>query len=105
MDRTEPIRGLAAAFSQAAAARDWERLDEAARGLRGQLEALAAAGPWTGAELAALAQLRTAHEGAARVCDGAVLALQGRLDEIRSIKEGWMAYALDSATEPAGTQP
>jgi hypothetical protein len=70
------------------------------RALAPRLAALAAAGPWNASELAALAQLRTAHDHAARACDEALDALAQNLAEMRTNKEGWIAYALGNDTNP-----
>lgn len=101
MSRAAAIGMLAAAFTDAGAARDWERLGALARSLAPQLSALAARGPWTSAELAALARLRAAHDGAAAACAEELATLGQRLAEMRDNKDGWMAYALASETESA----
>jgi hypothetical protein len=104
MPRSAAIGKLAAALRDAGAARDWERLGALARALAPQLEALKARGPWTGTELAALAQLRASHDSAAAACAEALDALGARLADMRNHKDGWIAYALASDTEPAGFQ-
>jgi hypothetical protein len=101
MDRSATILKIGAGFVSASAASDWDGLEIAARTLGPQLAALAAHGPWSGAERNALAQLRAAHEHAERACAHAHDALAARLDQMRSNKAGWLAYALDSATETA----
>ncbi|QNA88209.1 hypothetical protein G4G28_06330 [Massilia sp. Dwa41.01b] len=102
MPRSAAIGKLALAFDQAGAARDWERLDALARALGPQLAAWKARGPWTAAELKALAQLRIAHDSAAAGCGDALASLGARLAEMRNNKDGWIAYALASENEPAG---
>lgn len=104
MPRTAEIGRLAAALSQAGAARDWERLGALAQSLAPQLAALAARGPWSRAELGALAQLRAHHDNAAAACGEALEALGARLADMRNNKDGWIAYALASDIEPAGHQ-
>lgn len=101
MARSAAIGMLAAGFRDAAAARDWERLGALAKALAPQLAALAARGPWSAAELAALARLRAAHDDAAAACAEALEHLGQRLAEMRNNKDGWMAYALASETESA----
>jgi hypothetical protein len=101
MDRRKQLLQLSAGLRDAAAERDWDRLDAAVRSLAPQLAALAAAGAWTASELAALAQLRDAHDEAARACGAALHAMQRRLDEMGANKEGWIAYALGNDTVPA----
>jgi hypothetical protein len=104
MPKSAAIGKLAAAFHDAGAARDWERLDALARALPAQLSSLGARGSWSPAELAALAQLRAAHDGAAAACGAALDTLGARLADMRNNKDGWIAYALASETELAGHQ-
>jgi hypothetical protein len=101
MDRHKQLLQLRAALADASARRDWDRLGATVHMLAPRLTALAAAGPWNAAELAALAQLRTAHDQAALACDDAVRALAQNLDDMRTNKEGWIAYALGNDTAPA----
>ncbi|MFC5509933.1 hypothetical protein ACFPOU_02185 [Massilia jejuensis] len=101
MPRLAPIGALATAFTEAGAARDWERLGALARALAPQLATLGEGGAWSRAELAALAQLRAAHDGAADACAEALDALGARLADMRNNKDGWIAYALSSDTELA----
>jgi hypothetical protein len=101
MDRHKQLQQLRASLSDASAQRDWDRLGANVRALAPRLAALAAAGPWNAAELAALAQLRAAHDQAAHACDGALDALAQSLAEMRANKEGWIAYALGNDTSPA----
>jgi hypothetical protein len=102
MDRCGAIQALRAGLAASAGARDWERLDAAATALAPRLSQLAAAGAWSAAERRALAALRSAHEHAAAECSGAVLALAQRLEEMRTNKEGWIAYALENQTASEG---
>jgi hypothetical protein len=104
MPRSAAIGKLAAAFADAGAARDWERLGALAPALGAQLAALGARGAWNRTELAALADLRTAHDGAAAACAEALELLAARLADMRNNKDGWMAYALSGDTEFAGHQ-
>ena len=98
MDRTRIIdrlgQQLDARLQEAGKQSDWTLLEPSVRELAPQLQALAARGPWSGAERAALARLRAAHERAAQGCAQAAAGIAARLDEMRSNKEGWMAYAL-----------
>jgi len=103
MDRSAIIdrlgQQLDARLQAAGAHADWTLLEPGVRDLAPQLRALAARGPWTGAERAALARLRAVHARAAGACDQATTALAARLDDMRSNKEGWMAYALAGDTD------
>jgi hypothetical protein len=101
MDRLKHVQQLRAALADAGAQRDWDRLGVFARALAPRLAAMAAAGPWNAAELAALAQLRAAHEQAALACNEALGALGQNLDDMRANKEGWIAYALGNDSTPA----
>lgn len=96
------MRALSAQLSAAAAAQDWTALEQAAHALPAQLHAWAGAGALDGAETAALAQLRAAHDHALAACARAGRAAADRLDEMHRNKEGWMAYGLQGAELPAG---
>ena len=102
MPRSAAIGKLAAGIKEAGAARDWERLDLLTRALAPQLATLGQRGAWNRTELAALTQLRAAHDGAAAACDEALETLGARLADMRNNKDGWMAYALSGDTELAG---
>jgi hypothetical protein len=101
MDRRDALLRLTAEFATAGAAADWERLGTAARLLGPQLDTLAAQGPWSAAERSALALLRAAHAESMAACEQALGALGARLEEMRTNKDGWIAYALDADTETA----
>jgi ABC-type transporter Mla subunit MlaD len=94
MDRTRTIESLGTALTDAAKRSDWDLLGVSVRELAPRLEQLRALGPWSEAELAALARLRAAHEGAAAAVAAAGAQLATRLEDMRGNKEGWMAYAL-----------
>lgn len=96
MDRQYTIDALGADLAAAAASGDWSRLEALERTLASRLPALAARGPWSASERDALARLRAQHDAAEAACGGAALALAARLDEMRTNKEGWIAYALES---------
>ncbi|KQQ91595.1 hypothetical protein [Massilia sp. Leaf139] len=104
MPRSVAIGKLGAAFAQAHAARDWERLNTLALALGPQLAQLGQRGAWNRDELAALTQLRTAHDAAAAACGEALDTLGARLADMRNNKDGWIAYALSSDTDFAGHQ-
>jgi len=104
MPRSAALGRLAAGFKEAGAAQDWEYLGALAAALAPQLATLAARGAWNRNELAALAQLRAAHDGAAAACSEALDALGARLAGMRNNKDGWMAYALTGDMETAGHQ-
>lgn len=103
MDRSAAIDGLARVLLDAAARADWELLGRAVRELGPRLQRLAATGDWSAPERAALARLRGAHEDAARQAAAAAGRLQAQLEQMRSNKEGWMAYALAGEPETGNT--
>ncbi|CAN7536857.1 hypothetical protein [Massilia sp. LjRoot122] len=105
MDRTPVIDRLAGVLQDAGARADWELLGRAVRELGSQLQALAAAGPWSAGERAALERLRGAHAGAAGAVATASVQLQARMDDMAANKEGWMAYALAGEPDFGNTQP
>lgn len=100
MPRTAAIDQLAARVQDASAGSDWDLLEVAVRELAPRLQALAVKGPWNAAERAALLRLRGAHDRAAAAAARASASLQEKLDDMRSNKEGWMAYALAGELEP-----
>lgn len=91
---------LGDALQAAAACADWDRVGEQARALLPALRALAAQGPWTAGERATLERVRAQHDAAARDVAAAARALEPRLEEMRANKDGWIAYAMHSETEP-----
>ncbi|MCS0629861.1 hypothetical protein NX786_11010 [Telluria mixta] len=91
-------------LQDAAAREDWDRLGEQARALFPALRALAAQGPWSAAERAALERVRAQHDAAARHVAAAARALEPRLEEMRANKDGWIAYAMHSETESGASQ-
>jgi hypothetical protein len=99
-DRQARLAQLGDALQAAAARADWDRLGEQARALFPALHALAAQGPWTGVERATLERVRAQHDAAARDVAAAARALEPRLEEMRANKDGWIAYAMHSETEP-----
>jgi hypothetical protein len=107
MDKRESLLlRMGDALQAAAADADWDGLDRQARALGPQLQALAALGPWTAAERAALQRLRSLHDGAAGAAAQAAGALGARLEEMRANQEGWVAYAMHNETaESSASQP
>jgi len=104
MDRSGAIDRLAGVLLDAGAREDWELLGRAVRELGPRLQRLAAQQPWSALERAALRRLRGAHDGAAVQVAAASGSLQAQLEQMRSNKEGWMAYALAGEPEPGNTQ-
>jgi hypothetical protein len=102
MDRRAALLALADSLRAAGAAADWEALAKADAALAPALAALAARGPWRGPERLALQALREAHEQARQRCAQAKTQLGEHLHEMRENKEGWIAYALYSETDPNG---
>lgn len=99
MDRSAAINTLRDNLASAAGARDWDALGAAVSALAPQLQALAAHGAWSGAEMRALARLRTSHDLAATVCQQQQQQLLDKMTELQNNKAGWSAYALDHESE------
>jgi uncharacterized protein Yka (UPF0111/DUF47 family) len=104
MDKSAALLRIAEALRGAADGAAWEQLAQMTRALAPQLEALAARGPLTPAERAALQRLREAHDHAAEAVDAAARALKSRMDDMQANKDGWIAYAMHHATETATSQ-
>ena len=104
LDRQGQIARLGDALQSAAARADWDGLGEQARALIPRLRALAVHGPWNAADRAALERLRERHDAAAQRADAATRALESHLDDMRANKDGWIAYALHTDTEPEAHQ-
>jgi hypothetical protein len=104
MDKSAALLRIAESLRNAADGAAWEQLAQMTQALAPQLDALAARGPLSGAERAALQRLREAHDHAADAVDAAARALKTRMDEMRANKDGWMAYAMHNATESASGQ-
>jgi hypothetical protein len=103
-ERQARLLRMGDALRDAAAAADWTRLGEHANALAPQLQALAARGPWSPAERQALLRLRTAHDAAFEATAAASNELAARLEQLRTNKEGWAAYAMHSDTESGMSQ-
>jgi hypothetical protein len=104
MDKSAAILRVADSLRSAADDAAWEQLAQMTRALVPQLDALAARGPLTGAERAALQRLREAHDHAAEAVDAAARSLKTRMDDMRDNKDGWIAYAMQTATESSVSQ-
>jgi hypothetical protein len=104
MDKSAALLRIAESLRGAADGAAWEQLAQMTRALAPQLEALAARGPLTAAERAALQRLREAHDHAAEAVDAAARALKTRMDDMQANKDGWIAYAMHHATETATSQ-
>jgi hypothetical protein len=103
-DRQAQLLRMGEAFRAAAAGADWDQLGEQARTLAPRLQALAARGPWSAAERGALQRLRTEYVDAASAVAESAQVLASRLEELRTNKEGWIAYAMHSETENGTSQ-
>jgi hypothetical protein len=104
MDRTAAIDGLGRVLLDAGARADWELLGRAVGELAPRLQALAGGRPWTDAERAALGRLRGAHAAAEQAVAAASAQLQLRMDDMRTNKDGWMAYALADDNDTGNTE-
>ena len=104
MDKSAALLRIAEKLRSAADGAAWEQLAQMTRALAPQLDALAAGGPLSAPERAALQRLREAHHHAYAAVDAATRALKYRMDDMRANKDGWMAYAMHDATESASSQ-
>lgn len=103
-DRQARLAQLGDAMQTAAGCADWDRLGTHVRALGPALRALALQGPWTAAERTALEQVRAQHAAAATSAAAAARTLETRLEELRANREGWIAYAMHTETEPDANQ-
>lgn len=103
MDNSAALLHTAASLRSAADAAAWEQVAQMTRALAPQLDALAARGPLSAAERAALQRLREAHDHAAEAVAAAAQALKTRMDDMRANKDGWIAYAMHNATESSAS--
>jgi len=104
MDKSPALLRIAGSLRSAADGGAWEQLGQMTRALAPQLDALAARGPLSPAERTALQRLREAHDHAAQAVAAAAGALSTRMDDMRANKDGWIAYALQNASESAASQ-
>jgi hypothetical protein len=102
--RQAQLLRMGQALRAAAAAADWALLSEHVHALAPQLRMLAARGPWNKAEREALQHLRAAHDAAFEATSWASGELAARLEQLRTNKEGWAAYAMHSDTESGMSQ-
>ncbi|WP_377705620.1 hypothetical protein [Pseudoduganella sp. UC29_71] len=92
-------------MSAATAASDWTALAAINTLMAASLPVMAAQGPWTPAERAALAALRQLHLQAEHCAGLASADLAAKLSEMQANKEGWMAYAMTGGDHEAGEPP
>jgi len=104
MDRQRTLLQMAQKMSAAMASEDWKMLAAINTLMVSTLPQMAAQGPWSAPERAALAALRQLHEHAVRQCDQAVAAMDRKLKDILANQEGWLAYATHSDQADIGLQ-
>jgi len=104
MDKSPALLRIAESLRSAADGAAWEQLAQMTRTLAPQLDALAAHGPLSRTERAALQRLREAHDHAFDAVAAASASLKTRMDDMRANKDGWIAYALQSASESGASQ-
>jgi ethanolamine ammonia-lyase small subunit len=97
MDKSTALLRSAESLRNAADGAAWEQLAHLTQALAPQLDAMAAAGPLSRTERAALLRLREAHDYAFDAVAAATSSLKTRMDDMRDNKAGWMAYAMDNA--------
>ena len=104
MDRQRTLLQMAQKMSAAIASEDWKMLAAINTLMGSTLPQMAAQGPWSAAERAALSALRQMHNEAVKRCNTATEELGRRLQEMQTNQEGWMAYALHSDYTDIGIQ-
>jgi hypothetical protein len=104
MDNSAALLRTAESLRRAADGAAWEQVAQMTRALAPQLDALAARGPLTVAERAALQRLREAHDHAAEAVAAAARALKTRMDDMRANKDGWIAYAMHNPGDSGASQ-
>jgi hypothetical protein len=97
MDKSNALLRTAASLRSAADGAAWEQVAQMTRALAPQLDALAAGGPLSRAERAALMRLREAHDYAFDAVGAASATVKTRMDDMSANKDGWMAYAMENA--------
>jgi len=95
MDRASHLTRLTVQLTRLAADADWRGLTQVDRDLANLLPRWSAQ-QWTHVELAALEQLRRAHEAAREACSRESARVEGLLAHLRTHKDGWMAYAMSN---------
>ncbi|MCE3261694.1 MAG: hypothetical protein K0R43_773 [Pseudoduganella sp.] len=103
MDRHRTLLHLAQQLSAATAASDWQALAAINTLMASTLPQLAAQGPWSAAERAALSALRELHRAAVATVDSATAGMSQHVHDLTNNREGWLAYALDSGDAATGT--
>jgi len=98
--RLAQVARLGEAMQAAAARDDWNGLGEHTRALSPLLRALAAHAPWNAAERVLLERVHAQHDAATLRAAAAARSLELRLEEMRTNKDGWIAYALHNDAEP-----
>jgi len=98
--RLAQVARLGEAMQAAAARDDWNGMGEHTRALSPLLRALAAHGPWNAAERVLLERVHAQHDAATLRAAAAARSLELRLEEMRTNKDGWIAYALHNDAEP-----
>lgn len=104
MDRRQAILQWTEQLERAGAQADWDALGALSAVLAKHVPTLAALGPWTDPERAALLQLRSAHAQACQICTNEKERLGCYLGDLQENREGRLAYALIGETDPDGNQ-
>lgn len=104
MDRQRTLLQLTQKLSAAIAAQDWKTQAALNTLMVNSLPKLAAQGPWSGAERAALTTLQQMHQEAVRRCQLATDEMAQKLQQLQANREGWVAYALENDYATNGIQ-
>ncbi|HEY4367427.1 MAG TPA: hypothetical protein VGN07_09375 [Steroidobacteraceae bacterium] len=99
MDKTSQLAQLTLQLARLAADPDWRALAGIDRDIALVLQRLSQQEQWTPTELVALRKLRTAHEAARERCVQESTRVEAKLTQMRTHKDGWMAYAMNNEFE------
>ncbi|HMN43149.1 MAG TPA: hypothetical protein PKE27_01120 [Povalibacter sp.] len=102
MDRQQQLSRLAQRLARATADGDWRAVAALDREAAELLRA-ASQRPWLLQEHAALDALRRAHAAAREQCEREAARLDGLLAQMRSRRDGWMAYAMSDELDEVPT--
>lgn len=99
MDRQALMLDFARRLDEVVADGNWEALARIDGRLAAGLAEMTASGPLTAGERIAYEQLRGAHRSASERCARELRGLGEKLEQMRSSRDGWQAYAANGELE------
>lgn len=93
------MQAMAQQLQRLATGRDWPGLAALDRKVSALLAALPPRAQWSARERAAFEGLRRAHGAARELCEDEAARLGAQLRDMRSHRQGWVAYALNELEE------